>query len=495
VSLPDFIRTVTFRWTLLVAGGLAVYVILLFAIVYWRAEQYLIARSDAVITLEAETFSANTPDRLLDAIDGRLRRDPRGVQRAGLFTPEGHRITGNVERIPPDLKVDGIARESFFPNSSTNSEGAAIRGLARTLPNGNILVIGRSVDEGREIAEIVRETLGLGLIPALCLCLAAGGFLSSRAQKRIEEVSRRAQRIMGGDLKQRLPTRGIDDPFDRLATIVNTMLERIETLVREIAGVGNDIAHDLRTPLTRVRIRLERGRQRAATLEELRTVTDQAIAGVDQSLTIITALLRIAEIEQSRRRDGFGRVELAPLVQEIGDLYEPIAEDKGVELRIEIAGEWAVHGDRDLLFEAVANLIDNAVKFTPAGGLVELALVSRAENIVIRVRDDGPGILESEREAVIKRFYRSDKSRCNPGLGLGLSLVAAIVNLHDFRFSIGAGPGCTVEITCRLAPKGSGLGIYTGPALLPVPEADSRTPSRYLRGHPPRGSSTSAASV
>jgi signal transduction histidine kinase len=253
---------------------------------------------------------------------------------------------------------------------------------------------------------------------------------------------------VAGDLRERLPTRGRDDPFDQLAVSVNRMLGEIEALIQEIAGVGDDIAHDLRTPLTRVRIRLERGRERAATLGELRTVADQAIAGLDQSLAIITALLRIAEIEHSRRLEGFSQVRLAPLVREVGDLYDPIAEDKRVALRIDAADDAAVHGDRDLLFEAVANLVDNAVKFTPEGGRVELALLRRQGETVIRVSDTGPGIPEMERGAVTKRFYRSDKSRRTEGLGLGLSLVAAIVNLHGFRFTIGGNPGCTAEIVC-----------------------------------------------
>ena len=253
---------------------------------------------------------------------------------------------------------------------------------------------------------------------------------------------------MAGDLRERLPTRGGDDPFDQFAVSVNRMLAEIEVLIHEIAGVGDDIAHDLRTPLTRVRVRLERGRQHAATRDEFRAVADQAITGLDQSLAIITALLRIAEIEHNRRLEGFSQVQLAPLVREVGDLYDPIAEDKRVTLRIDAADEATVRGDRDLLFEAVANLVDNAVKFTPEGGSVELALVPRESETVIRVRDTGPGISESEREAVTKRFYRSDKSRRTEGLGLGLSLVAAIVKLHGFRFTITAGPGCTVEIAC-----------------------------------------------
>ncbi|HTE75372.1 MAG TPA: MHYT domain-containing protein [Xanthobacteraceae bacterium] len=223
---------------------------------------------------------------------------------------------------------------------------------------------------------------------------------------------------------------------------------QLEEALQEAKVVGDNIAHDLRTPLSRVRIRLERGREHASTLEELRAVADQAIAGLDQSLTTVTALLRITEIEHRRRREGFGEVQLAPLIREVGDLYDPIAEDKGVALWVEAPDGATVRGDRDLLFEAVTNLVDNAVKFTPEGGRVELALLHQEGETVIRVSDTGPGIPEIEREAVTQRFYRSDKSRNTKGLGLGLSMVAAIVKLHGFRFTLAAGPGCMAEIGC-----------------------------------------------
>jgi PAS domain S-box-containing protein len=222
----------------------------------------------------------------------------------------------------------------------------------------------------------------------------------------------------------------------------------LEEALQEAKVVGDNIAHDLRTPLTRARLRLERGREHAATLDELRAVADQAIAGLDQSLATITALLRITEIEHSRRREGFSEVQLAPVVREVGDLYEPIAEDKGVILLVEAPDGATVHGDRDLLFEAVTNLVDNALKFTPEDGRVELALLHLEGETVIRVSDTGPGIPEIEREAVTQRFYRSDKSRNIKGLGLGLSMVAAIIKLHSFRLRISAGPGCTAEIVC-----------------------------------------------
>jgi signal transduction histidine kinase len=448
VSLPDFTRTTTFRWTLVVAGAFGLCTLLLFGFVYWQTAAYMMSESDILLSEELQVFAANTPEQRLAEIDDRLRKDPRRVKIAALFGADGHRLAGNVESLPSGLAPDLPINAAVVRIGDGGREIQQVRLAAHPLPNGEVLVIGRNIDEITELAEIVRRALVLSLLPAFGLAVAIGTVLSLRAHNRLLEVNRRIQRIVAGDLRERLPTRGGDDPFDQLAVSVNRMLAEIEILIHEIAGVGDDIAHDLRTPLTRVRVRLERGRQHAATLDELRAVADKAITGLDQSLAIITALLHIAEIEHNRRLEGFSQVQLAPLVREVGDLYDPIAEDKRVTLRVDVGDEAIARGDRDLLFEAVANLVDNAVKFTPEGGRVDLGLVLRDGETVIRVRDTGPGISEIEREAVTKRFYRSDKSRRTEGLGLGLSLVAAIVKLHGFRFTITAGPGCTVEIAC-----------------------------------------------
>lgn len=448
MSLPDFIRTTTFRWTLAVAGMFGVFIVLLFGFVYWQTRQYLTSRSDAVITLQAQIFADAPPDKRLDAIDLILRQDPRMVHYAGLFSAQGERLAGNLEHLPPSIHADQPAQRALIPAGPAGAEQKVVRGIARTLPNGSVLVIGRNLDEVGELSDLVGEALGLGLLPALCLSITAGALLSIRAQKRVEEVNNKVQRIVAGDLRQRLPTRGADDAFDKLADIVNGMLDKIETLVHEIAGVGDDIAHDLRTPLTRMRIGLERGRANAQTLAESHTVIDRAIRGLDQSLAIVTALLRITEIEHGQRRAGFGSVALAEVVREVGDLYEPIAEEKGVALAIDAHDELTVRGDRDLLLEAIANLVDNAVKFTPHGGQVRISLVHDDGATTVRISNSGPGVGDEERDLVVRRFYRSDRSRQTHGVGLGLSLVAAILKLHDFRFSIASGPGCVVEITC-----------------------------------------------
>jgi signal transduction histidine kinase len=445
----QILRSNTFRRALAVAGVFAAFVIVLFGFIYWQTDQYLIARSDRMIASQLDVIAALPGERRLDAIDEHLRQDSRGVQYAGLFAADGRRITGNLEQFPPELKMnDTVQSVSVVRLLPASRNIHVIRAIAQRMPNGDALFIGREVDETREISHVVGQALGLGLLPAFCLCLLAGAWLSVRAQERVEEVNQRVQRIVAGDLRERLPHRDVDEPFSKLAGIVNGMLDEMETMIHALAGVGNDIAHDLRTPLTRARLALERGRTNATTMEQLQAVADKAVANIDQSLTIITALLRLAAIENSRRSAAFGCVALHEMLREVCDIYEPIAENKNINLRVEVGHRLDVRGDRDLLLEAIANLVDNAIKFTPEGGRVDIELTRGDGESIVRVTDTGPGISEQERDAVLRRFYRSDKIRSTPGVGLGLNLVAAIVKLHGFRLAIHSGQGGRLEIIC-----------------------------------------------
>jgi signal transduction histidine kinase len=443
------IRSNTFHRALVVAGVFAVFVIALFGFIYWQTDHYLISRSDKMIARQLNIIAALPGERRLDAIDEHLRQDTRGVQYAGLFAADGRRITGNLEQFPPELKMnESVQNLSVARTLPAGRETHVIRAIARRMSNGDALAIGREVDETREISHVVGQALGLGLLPAFCLCLLAGAWLSMRAQERVADVNQHVQRIIAGDLRERLPHRDVDEPFSNLAAIVNGMLDEMETMIHALAGVGNDIAHDLRTPLTRARLALERGRTNATTMEQLQAVADKAVANIDQSLTIITALLRLAAIENSRRSAAFGDVPLHEMLREVGDIYEPIAENKKIDLRVDVGHRLNVRGDRDLLLEAVANLVDNAIKFTPEGGKVDIELLRGDGETIMRVTDTGPGISAQEREAVLRRFYRSDKIRSTPGVGLGLNLVAAIVRLHGFRLVIHSGQGGRLEIIC-----------------------------------------------
>ena len=453
MRLPEFTRSTTFRFALAIAGAFALSIFVLFGFIYLQTASYLTAHIDHAITETADTIAAEPPDRWVDSVMERVRDDPRRIKPAGLFSSHGQGLAGNIESIPPELTPGGEPRSTLLTRvDAQGRERQSVRAIARQLPNGDILVIGRNADEVGDLAEVVIRALALGVGPALLLAISTGVLLSLRAQHRIDAVSSAAIRIVGGNLRERLPVRGVDDPFEKLTKIVNRMLDEIEGLIHQIAGTGDDIAHDLRTPLTRVRATLERGRNNARTLDELQLVVDRAMAGIDQSLAIVTALLRIAEIEHGRRLSAFGQVHLADILHEVAELYDPVAENRKIDLDVEASGDGGlVRGDRDLLFEAIANLVDNAIKFTPDGGRVDLKLLVRPDEIVIRVADTGPGIEDSERDLVTRRFYRSDKSRQTKGAGLGLSLVAAIVKLHGFRFTIGDSPGCIAEITCPLA--------------------------------------------
>jgi signal transduction histidine kinase len=443
----QFLRSNTFRWASAVAGLFATFVVLLFGFIYFNIDTYLVERSDAVLKTQI-AFLASLPfEHSVSVIEDHLRQDDRGVRFAGLFDPNGKRLAGNLDQLPKEMAI-GTPPQTVRVTRSGGGQPVdpLIRATARRLGNGNIILVGRNVDETWEISHVVGEALALGLLPAFFFCLLAGAWLSLRAQRRVEEVNQRVRRIIAGDLRERLPHRDVDEPFSRLAVIVNGMLNEMETMINALSGVGNDIAHELRTPLTRARLILERGRANATSLEELQAAADKTVAGIDQALSIVTALLRLADIENSRRSAAFGDVSVPDLLRQVYDIYEPIAEDKQVELSVGIAGNLEVRGDRDLLFEAIVNLVDNAVKFTPEGGKVMIELAQAERGAVVRVTDTGPGIPRQETEVVLRRFYRSDKVRHTPGVGLGLNLVAAIVKLHGFRLAIHPGPGGRIEI-------------------------------------------------
>jgi signal transduction histidine kinase len=457
VRPPELLRSFTIRWVLGVSSAFVVCMLLLFGFIYLRTATYMSSRVHDSLIGDINEMIAASPQARLDAIEHYLQQDPRRIKVIGLFDAKGGRIAGNVERLPPEIRLDATTESIVVDRfDSRGHERQAVIAIARKLPDGYALVIGRNVDEIAEVARIIEEALALGVLPATLLAVGVGVLLSIRARRRVEAVTRQVERIVAGELKQRLPTRGGDDPFDRLSVLVNGMLDEIEELIKKVAGVSDNIAHDIRTPLTRARVRLERGRDNAQTLEELRTAVDNAICGLDQSLAVVTALLRIAEIEHSRRLVGFGDVALADLVREVGDMYEPIAEDRHVALRVDPGHGAMVRGDRDLLLEALANLVDNAIKFTPAGGQVDVILIQGDSEDIMRISDTGPGIQRHERDTVLRRFYRSDTSRQTEGLGLGLSLVTAIVKLHEFRLSFGDGPGCIAEIACPRATHRTG---------------------------------------
>jgi signal transduction histidine kinase len=288
--------------------------------------------------------------------------------------------------------------------------------------------------------------------------------LTSRARRRLAATEAAVAEVMRGDLRTRLPVGPQDDEFDRLTRNVNRMLDEIERLMGEVRSVGDAVAHDLRTPLTRLRARLERSRSQARTVAEFREAIDQGLMWIDQTLAMVTAVLRIGEMEDGRRRGAFAQVDLGEVMAVAVEFHAPLAEEKDIRLTLAVPpGAHRVHGDRDLCFEAFSNLLDNALKFTPPGGTVRAGLQHADDAVVVTIADTGPGLPPGERARVFRRFYRSEAARQTPGHGLGLSLVAAIAGLHDAPVTIrdAAGGGCHVEL--RFPRAGASAGADQAP--------------------------------
>ena len=398
--------------------------LLQFSLIGWQTARFENARVRRLIERELATFVHQPSRDLAGNIDRQFGETLRTLPVSGLFDRAGARIGGDVARYPAALPPDGRARHVLVRLGDGRS--LAITAASATLPDGDRLLIGRDLGELAELRQIMRRALLFSFLPGLALSLAGGAWLGHRALIRVGDLHRAIERIVVGPLHERLPSGGTGDDLDRLVGSVNRMLDRIERLVSEVRGVGDDIAHDLRTPLARARAALERTRHHAIRPDDLKAGIDRAIADLDRTFTIITALLRIAEIEHRDRRAGFARADLAAIAIDALELYEPIAEAKSIALSLRIEHPAAIDGDRDLLMEALANLLDNAIKFTEPGGRVETVVCATS----VCVSDDGIGLSDADRHSVLKRFYRVDRSRHLPGSGLGLSLVAAIADLH-----------------------------------------------------------------
>ena len=283
----------------------------------------------------------------------------------------------------------------------------------------------------------------------MLLGLVGGTMMSWSMLRRVEAINETSREIMAGDLSRRVPAHGTGDEFDQLASNLNEMLDKIQTLMDGVRQVSDNIAHDLKTPLARLRNRLEQVREQApAHDEEKRALIDRAVNEADSLLATFNALLRIARIESGKSRGAFADVDLAALTHDVVELYEPVAEENGQTLSSNINVNKHISGDRDLLFQALANLMDNAVKYTPPGGRLELSVADSPAGVAIEVADSGPGIPAEQRENVFQRFYRLDESRSTPGNGLGLSLVRAVALLHDAEVELrDNAPGLRVRLT------------------------------------------------
>jgi signal transduction histidine kinase len=447
-----FLQTTAFRWVLTSSSVFAAAFLLVFGFIYWQTAGQMRQQFDGLLQSTALTLAEQPIPQLTASIDDYVRHDRRRMALAGLFDANGHPIAGNLRAIPPNLAPMGEIGTARIRRSDPlgATETDKVHVVARRLGNGDLLVLARSMDVLQRLTRMVTRALLLGAVPAVVLALAGGVVVSLGTVRRIEAIHAAARRVMAGHLAERLPLAGSNDDFDRLAGIVNTMLDEIERLMDEVKMAGEAIAHDLRTPLVRLRTRLERMRDgEAEDAETLRTDIDGAIGQLDELINTIRALLRLGAIEQGQRESAFATLDLAEIAREVGELYAPLAEDRDVTLKLRVDDASLVAGDRELLFEAMVNLVDNAVKFVLPGGRVQLDVRRDDTVVTLTVTDDGPGIPPEEREAVLRRFFRSDRSRHTPGSGLGLSLVSSIARLHCGTLAIesgAGGKGCRVAI-------------------------------------------------
>ena len=361
-----------------------------------------------------------------------------------LTGPDGRAIAGNLSGWQPDpARFERLADEQV----TRAGRPSISRLLPHRLTNGDILVVGRDMRDRRELEALVWRALFGGGIFALFLAILGALLFHRRLERQIAAIRRTALDIEAGDLSRRIPISGVGDEFARLARDINHMLDRIEHLMDGVRHVSNAIAHDLRTPLGRIRGRLDEALRPGTGRAGLSAAARLSIAEIDELIGILDRLLQIAEAEAGARRQSFTTVPLAAVAADVVELYDAAAEARGIALSTELDPAAAVLGDRQLLASAVANLVDNALKYAGEGARVRVVVARGSDGIAIVVADNGPGVPAAERPRLVERFYRLDRSRSLPGNGLGLSIVSAVAGLHGGRLSLeDAGPGLTARI-------------------------------------------------
>jgi signal transduction histidine kinase len=448
VRIVRLLRSSTFRLAVLYMALFGASVAVLLTFIYWSTAGYISLQTDDTIEAEvtglAERYGVSGLDGLIRSIDERISRKPNGDAVYLLTDDQLTPLIGNLDRWPRvSTDSDGWLNFNLEQTTSDGDVTHRARGRPFTLRGGYRLLVGRDMHELDATRSLIVRAIAWGLAITVMMALAGGVMLSRRTMRRLEAVNETSRQIMRGDLSRRIPTRSTDDDFDQLAENLNGMLDTIEQLMEDVRRVTDNVAHDLRTPLTRLRNRLEdlRGDTGAETSK-----VEAALADADGLLATFNALLRIASIESGRRRAAFESLPLDDVVRDVAELYEPLAEQKGQTLEVSLSDNVRVRGDRDLLFQACANLLDNAIKYTPPGGEIRVYLENDASGPRIRIIDSGPGIPEHSRDQVFKRFFRLEESRHTPGNGLGLSLVEAVVRLHKANIQLGGAPGLNVSL-------------------------------------------------
>jgi signal transduction histidine kinase len=496
-ALSKLWRSTAFR---LLIAYLFVFVVFAFSTlgyVAWNARRVLddqiVSTIEAEITGLAEQYRLGGLRRLVNIVERRARQP--GASLYLLTTPAGERFAGNVDELPAALaaqpsRVDAkpcigqgpecLYRETPYGRTS-DPDTVSHEAIARVfiLPGGFRLLVGRDVEERARLREVMRRALGWSLLFVGVLALLGGWFVTRRVLKRVDDMTETTRTIMAGDLSGRLAVRGSGDEFDRLAQNLNAMLDRIGELMAGMKEVSDNIAHDLKTPLTRLRNKADEALRAAQTPEELRAALEGTIEESDNLIRIFNALLMIARLEAGNAREALADFDAAEVARGVAELYEAAAEEAGVALAVSVASDLPVRGNRELLGQALANLLDNALKYgaPTEPGLAAQVSVSAGKSdhrVSIAVADSGPGIPEGDRGRVTERFVRLESARSRPGFGLGLSLAAAVARLHGgvLRLEDNA-PGLRAVLGLPLVqaplPAAREVSASAGPAPRPSP--------------------------
>jgi signal transduction histidine kinase len=437
-ALGKLFRTTAFKLSLVYLIVFALFAAFLLGYFAWNTHrlvnEQITETVDAEITGLSEQYRQAGLRRLVLIVDARSRRPGSSLYLVTM--PTGEALAGNIGSLEPGtLDQEGWKETSYrrLDETTGNEHQALVR--VSQLSGGFRLLVGRDLEERQRVREIIAAAGKWSIAVVLVLGLAGGFFIIRRVLKRVDAMTATTQTIMAGNFGGRLPIAGTGDELDRLAENLNTMLERIEALMRGLKEVSDNIAHDLKTPLTRLRNRSEEALRTATGDPEYRAALEGIIEESDGLIRTFDALLMIARAESGQARGIMTDFDAAQIAQDICELYEPLAEQKGVELKVEANSPLPTKGNRELVSQALANLVDNAIKYAkaePSGGAAHIKVSASAADghVLLSVADTGPGIAETDRGRAVERFVRLETSRTEPGSGLGLSLASAVARLH-----------------------------------------------------------------
>jgi signal transduction histidine kinase len=434
VRLPRVLRTASFRlaalYVLLFGGS----VVVLGAVVLLNTRAALERQMKAQIQAELAALLGVYRTGGLERLEAEVSERGRGNRALDYLVQasDGRRLAGDLPS--PGGRLGWVVLQTE-PDGSGDGDDDDTREWARVaaLDGGGLLAVGDSQGHIEEVAEAILGAFGWALGLTVLLGVVGGLVLSAGFLRRIDAITRTAEAIVSGDLAQRVPERGTDDDLDRLAHTLNHMLDRIGELMEGLRQVSSAVAHELRTPLTRLRQRLESARSGARSVAEYAAAVDGAVVETDAVLQTFAALLRIAQIEAGTRRAAFRDVDLGLVAERVVEAFAPAAEDEGKALAASVVPGAQVRGDHELLTQLLANLVDNAIRHTPAGTRIAVSVARVPAGARLVVADDGPGVPAGERDLVVRRFHRLERSRATHGAGLGLSLVVAVADLHQAR--------------------------------------------------------------